>query len=247
MKKIFVFIIVFILILLAGYAWYIGAFNRLPGIIEEGRVILTPLPLRSTEDNPQSYLTKSGVIDFTNRERIKHGLIPLKENEKLNSSAGTKAEDMFLKQYFEHQSPTGEKVSDLANEMDYKFIILGENLAMGNFKNDEDLVKAWMDSPGHRENILNPDYQEIGISVIKGTFEGKSVWMVVQHFALPLSACPQIDESLKSEINSNERAIKKSKSIIEYNNLIRKNRSLINRYNNQVSALNNCLDNYINK
>jgi hypothetical protein len=249
MKKIFVFIVVFISVILLGYILYASVPKEyIVNLVKEAeRIISTPPPLRSDENNPQSYLTKSGVIDFTNKERVKQGLAPLKENEKLNLSAKAKAEDLFLRQYFEHESPTGEKVSDLASEAGYRFIILGENLAMGNFKNDEDLVRAWMNSPGHRENILNPNYQEIGVSVIKGTFEGKSTWMAVQHFALPLDVCPQVEGSLKNQINSNERAIKRAKSIMEYNNLVRQNRLLIDEYNTQVNAYNNCLNNYINK
>jgi uncharacterized protein YkwD len=92
---------------------------------------------------------------------------------------------MFENQYFAHESPTGEKVSDLAKKFGYDFLLIGENLAMGNFSSDEDLVLAWMESPGHRENILNEKYQEIGVAVKKGIFEGKEVWIAVQHFGLP--------------------------------------------------------------
>ena len=83
----------------------------------------------------------------------------------------------------------------------YQFIAVGENLALGNYENDQALVQAWMDSPGHRANILNNRFREIGVAVAQGTFEGRQTWLAVQAFALPLSACPQADDTLKAQIN----------------------------------------------
>jgi len=254
-------------------------FNNLPRIereitdlIEEKKeLIYTPPPLRTEKDNPDSYLTKAGVIQWTNNQRVKYGLPPLKENAFLNASAEEKVKDMFQNQYFAHQSLSGLGVGDLADEFGYQFIAIGENLALGNFKNDEALVQAWMDSQGHKENILNENYQEIGVSVIKGTFEGKTTWLAVQHFGRPLSACPAIDEFLKLKIESlqkqidatedelndlkNEIAAIKPKrgpiynqKIEEYNNLVYQYNALIeelkilvNQYNNQVKTFNECV------
>jgi uncharacterized protein YkwD len=240
-------------------------------IKEKTGSISIPPPLRVDKGSVNSYLTKEGVIDWTNKQRAKEGLASLKENFTLDVTAEKKAEDMLQNQYFAHESPNGAGVSDLANNSGYEFIAIGENLAMGNFENDEVLVQAWMDSPGHRANILNNRYQEIGVSVIKGTFEGKTTWMAVQHFGLPLSACPKIDESLKTEINQaqnqikiienslnilkNEIEIMKPKrgafymqKIEEYNNFVSQHnifvedlKLLINKYNNQVKAFNNCV------
>ena len=70
---------------------------------------------------------------------------------------------------------------------------------MGNFKNDQDLVSAWLNSPGHRANILNTRFTEIGTAVLKGFYEGREVWMAVQEFGLPLSSCPNPDSKVKIE------------------------------------------------
>jgi len=107
-------------------------------------------------------LTVKGVIDNTNKQRALNGDLPvLKENFKLNFSAEKKLQDMFVKQYFEHNSPEGIGVGDLGLQAGYEYIIIGENLALGNFKDDASLVDAWMASPGHRANILNKKYTEI--------------------------------------------------------------------------------------
>jgi len=285
MKKIILF---FILILTIGgflFFWsditdlYLRLSLQLPGI-EKGitdliqeveKQVSTPPPLRATEETPQSYLTKAGVIQWTNLQRENYGLPPLKENERLDLSAAMKVEDMFDKQYFAHDSPSGVKVGDLAEKVGYEFIAIGENLALGNFENDEALLKAWMDSPGHRANILNSQYQEIGVAVLKGAFEGNTTWLAVQHFGLPLSACSQPSTTFKTEIESNENEIKELQNtlqslrieiqnfrpkrgpayiqkveeynnlIVQYNNLVAETQALVSQYNNQVKSFNECV------
>ena len=233
--------------------------------------ISTPPPLRAEKEDLSAYLTRSKVIYWTNFQREEFGLPPLKENIKLNAAAAIKVEDMFQNQYFTHISPSGEGVGDLAKIVKYEFIIIGENLALGNFKDDSTLVQAWMESPGHRENILNPNYQEIGVAVEKGVFEGKTTWMAVQHFGLPLSTCPQPDEALQeeisikeSEINQLEKTLKSlqveirnirpkrgtlynqkieeyNSLVSEYNILIKETEILINEYNTQIKLFNECI------
>lgn len=251
---------------------------RLPGVEKEfidllketQKQISTPPPLRAEKETPESFLTREGVIYWTNIQREKAGLPVLKENTKLNTSAELKVQDMFKNQYFAHNSPAGQGVGDLVEKNGYQYILIGENLALGNFENDEILVQGWMDSPGHRENILNSRYQEIGVAVEKGIFEGKSTWLAVQHFGLPLSACSQPDEITKSKIDSNQTQIEElrntlevllaeiqsirpkhsplyNQKIEEYNNLvsqynaiIEETKTLINEYNNQVKIFNEC-------
>lgn len=237
---------------------------------ESQKRVSTPPPLKSDENAVQSFLTRAGVIKFTNIEREKAGLPLLKENIKLNSSAEVKAKDMNARQYFAHESPTGEGVADLAKNAGYDYIEIGENLALGNFKNDQALIEAWMNSPGHRENILNSQYQEIGVSVIRGTYEGRNTWFAVQHFGFPLSACQQPSQTIKTEINLNQAKIQQMQAnldflkneienmpsrprepynqkveeynnlISQYNNLVVATKSLIKQYNNEIQAFNNC-------
>jgi len=240
-------------------------------IKEIERKILTPPPLRAPEEAPEAFLTREGVIQWTNIQRAEYGLPPLKESAKLDSSAEIKVEDMFENQYFAHSSPSGVGVKELTEMVGYEFIAIGENLALGNFQNDETLVQGWMDSPGHRENILNTQYQEIGVAVIKGLFKGQTTWLAVQHFGLPLSACSQPDETLKTEIEKNQNQIVELQQTLEvlqteiqtmrlkrgpaynqkieqyntivsqYNNLVDETKVLISRYNAQVKSFNDCV------
>ncbi len=237
---------------------------------EVEKQISLPPPLRAEKEYPETFLTKAGVIQWTNRQREQYGLSPLRENSKLDASTQAKVEDMFLNQYFAHESPTGEGVSDLVEKTGYQFIAIGENLALGNFQNDQMLVQGWMESPGHRENILNPHYQEIGVAVVKGTFEGETTWLAVQHFGMPLSACPQPSESLQAQIEANKTKIKELEITLEalmmeiktsrpkrgpeynqkvagYNNLVSQYNALVSetevliyQYNNQVRLFNQC-------
>lgn len=175
----------------------------------------TATPLRKDTDDEGSNLTIKGVIEETNRHRAEANLPPLKESSVLNISAQKKVNDMFKRQYFEHESPTGKGAGDLVEEAGYEFIIVGENLALGNYKNDQVLVQAWMDSPGHRANILKPSYTEIGVAVARGEFEGKTTWLAVQHFAKPISACPAVSENLKSQISTNNSQLDAMKIELE--------------------------------
>lgn len=153
-------------------------------------------------------LSKDNIIQITNDYRTNKGKLSLlKENAKLKLSAEKKLQDMFTNQYFEHVSPTGVDIEKLGADAGYKYVLIGENLAMGNFKDDKSLVDAWMNSIGHRENILNKNYKEIGMAVGKGMFEGKEVWMAVQHFGTPVSVCPLISETIYKEINIKQSEI----------------------------------------
>lgn len=274
-------ILFFVLVLLGAGIWIFWPLFHLkeikisqPEIVEMvEKEILTPPPLKGPEkaEVPETVLTQKEIIKYTNLEREKYGLLPLKENFQLNEMAQAKIADMLKYQYFDHQSPTGKGVGDLANDFKYQFLTIGENLAMGNFENEKELVDGWMASPGHRENILNPNFQEIGVAVEKGIFEGKSVWLAVQHFGLPLSACPQPNENLKLEIEEKQKELKSLENLLlnlkselermrpkrssyyqekvkeynslveEYNNLLAEIQPLINQYNLQVQEFNQCL------
>ena len=210
-------------------------------------------------------LTSDGVVKYANIERIKEGRAELDINEKLNASAKIKLDDMFKEQYFEHTSPEGFTISDLGQEVGYDYILLGENLAMGDFKDDRALVLAWMESPKHRENILNNRYTEIGVAVGQGMYDGKMTWLAVEHFGRPADLCPGIDQNLKTTIDQNKARIdelalelnlsdggagaiflaymKDFSEVREYNKLIEETANEINLYNNQVASFNNCIQN----
>jgi uncharacterized protein YkwD len=155
-------------------------------------------------------LTEEGVIEWTNWQREQHDKNTLSENDALNEIAKTKLNDMFESQYFEHISPqNGESVGDLARKAGYGYAIVGENLALGNYRDDERLVQAWMDSPGHRDNVLHERYVDIGVAIGRGDFQGRQTWLAVQVFGLPLSYCPDIDNSLEEKIVKNQKEIER--------------------------------------
>ncbi len=235
------------------------------------REVITPSPLHGpTNQIATSNLTVAGIITETNMHRLQYGLEPLSSDFALDNAAEMKVDDMFARQYFAHESPTGEGPSDLADAAGYDFLIIGENLALGNYENDTILVQAWMDSPGHRANILNAKFTEIGVAVKKDIYEGNLVWIAVQEFGRPVSDCPSVNESLLAQIDENEQLLKdwaeeldrKRRSlerrpgrspeytremdeynelVDQYNKLLKDTQYLVNEYNNQVADHNLCI------
>ncbi len=152
-------------------------------------------------------LTISGIISATNIERKKVGLSELIKDPQLSKAAEIKLQDMFQKQYFQHVSPSGDSVSDVVRKTGYEYIVVGENLALGVFAGDAQVVAAWMASPGHKKNILDTRYQEIGLAVGQGMYQGREQWLIVQHFAKPLSSCASPNGGLKTTVDSQKAAI----------------------------------------
>lgn len=128
-----------------------------------------------------SDISQQTLIILTNQERDKKGLQSLKENKLLNLAAYEKAKNMFEENYWAHYSPSGQDPWGFISRAGYKFSYAGENLAR-NFYNSEDVVKAWMASPSHRDNIVNSRYQEIGIAVVEGVLANQKTTLVVQMF-----------------------------------------------------------------
>lgn len=147
------------------------------------------------------------VTKYSNEYRLNNKITALFENDKLNLSAKIKAKDILEKQYFEHISPEGLSVENLGMEVGYDFILLGENLAMGDFNNPRELVDTWIESTGHRENILNPSYVETGVAVERGVFNSQEVWVIVVHFGTPKSACSEVSGGLREEIEKEKNKL----------------------------------------
>ena len=236
-----------------------------PRIISDiKKEISAPAPLRIPVKKISAVLTEPGVINWTNAQRKDNGnLPPLKENLILNAAAEAKLKDMFKNQYFEHVSPAGIGPGELVESAGYEYIASGENLVLGNFGGDRDLVQAWMDSPGHRANILNTKYQEIGVAVGKGTFEGHETWLAVQEFGKPTSACPSPDAELKLSIASYENKLdefrskanalkqeiessdpKTKEERMEYNRKVDEYNALVRQINSLIDELKVMIANY---
>ncbi|MBP9817327.1 hypothetical protein KBC75_01035 [Candidatus Shapirobacteria bacterium] len=133
-----------------------------------------------------SEITPQKVFDDTNIEREKQGLPALKYNPALSVSATKKAQDMFRNNYWAHTSPTGTTPWDFFKAENYQYSVAGENLAK-DFYDTDGMMKAWMNSPTHRANIVSGKYLEIGIGVVNGILNGVQTTLVVQHFATPLA------------------------------------------------------------
>ena len=146
-----------------------------------------------------SDISRTVLIELTNKERQSLGVNSLEENALLNKAAQLKAQDIITYDYFSHQSPTGITPWYWFKKAGYNYQIAGENLGIG-FLDSEEIYQAWNDSPSHRANLLNPKYQDIGIAVLKGDFNGNETTLVVQLFGSPTTIEPvKTVESVKAE------------------------------------------------
>jgi hypothetical protein len=136
-----------------------------------------------------SNITPERVVEITNQKRAEEGLSPLTINSQLNEAAQRKAGDMFAFNYWSHISPSGRSPWSFFQEVGYKYLYAGENLAR-DFMDSQAVVEAWMNSSTHRDNLLNKNYQEIGLAVVNGTLNGVETTLVVQLFGTPLASTP---------------------------------------------------------
>jgi len=134
------------------------------------------------------------IIRLTNVERNNVGLKSLTENSSLDTAAGLKAADMFAKNYWAHYAPDGTSPWYFFNLVGYQYSTAGENLAR-DFATSSGVVAAWMASPGHKANILNENFTEIGVAVANGNLLGEDTTLVVQLFGRPvvLSSSPVVN------------------------------------------------------
>ncbi|HUX35833.1 MAG TPA: CAP domain-containing protein, partial [Candidatus Paceibacterota bacterium] len=125
------------------------------------------------------------LVSYANEARVQVlGGDKLATSPTLEEAAKMKAEDMAKNGYFAHTSPAGKTPWYWLDQAGYNFSYAGENLAV-NFVGSEDVQNAWMASPSHKENILNPNFSEIGIATATGTYQGKEAIFVVEFFGTP--------------------------------------------------------------
>lgn len=129
-------------------------------------------------------LTPSNILSMVNQARIAASLPALQMNDRLSASARDKANDMLTNQYFSHNSPTGLSPWYWIKRAGYRYLKSAENLAV-HYDSAEAVQEGWMASPNHRKNILNPEFEDVGIGLAKGAFEGADTTFVVQHFGKP--------------------------------------------------------------
>lgn len=125
---------------------------------------------------------RAEMLAAVNEVRRKAGAPPLKMNRDLQEAAQAHAQDMLARGYFAHESPSGTTVRERARKAGYDWRTIGENIAEGQTSVDE-VMKTWMNSPGHRANILNPPFRELGVGLVIGQArngEYRVIW--VQNF-----------------------------------------------------------------
>ncbi|MCH5438146.1 MULTISPECIES: CAP domain-containing protein [Bacillus cereus group] len=106
------------------------------------------------------------VVELTNAERAKQGLPALKIDTELSKVARIKSEDMQKNNYFDHNSPTYGSPFDMMKKFGISYTSAGENIAQGQ-RTPEEVVQAWMNSAGHRANILNNGFTHIGVGYVE--------------------------------------------------------------------------------
>lgn len=130
-----------------------------PNMIYPGQVLTIP----QINDSVLSY--EKEVIRLVNMVRAQNGLKPLKENWELSRVARYKSQDMADNKYFSHTSPTYGSPFQMMRDFGLSYRSAGENIAYGQ-RTPQEVVNAWMNSSGHRANILNSSYTQIGVGYV---------------------------------------------------------------------------------
>ncbi|GEC89321.1 CAP domain-containing protein [Brevibacillus brevis] len=107
------------------------------------------------------------VADLVNQERAKAGLKPVQMDAALSKVALAKAQDMSANNYFDHNSPTYGSPFDMMKQFGIQYSTAGENIAMGQ-RSPQEVMTQWMNSEGHRQNIMNPAFTKIGVGFTNG-------------------------------------------------------------------------------
>lgn len=141
-----------------------------------------------------SEISPANIIKLVNESREKNTVAPLVENKMLDKIAEDKLEDMIENNYFAHTSPSGVSPWSWYQKEGYDYKYAGENLAI-NFFSAEEQHNAWMNSVTHRKNILNSNFQEIGVAVAAGNINGQNALIAVQEFGTLLTGNIPIDPS----------------------------------------------------
>lgn len=132
----------------------------------------TPAPVEEAPERPTEPQVQSQALDYekrvvalVNEQRRAYGLAPVELSEELCVKARVKSQDMAQNRYFDHNSPTYGSPFDMMRALGVTYRYAGENIAMG-YSTPEAVVNAWMNSEGHRANILNANYRTLGVGYV---------------------------------------------------------------------------------
>ena len=192
--------------------------NYTPYVLKRGAVTIYALVLLifniATADiaalQASASVEAQSLVNLHNQERSEHNLGELKLNSKLTASAQKKAQAMMDKDCWDHYCPDGKSPWDFFDEVGYDYVYAGENLAEG-FSDNDKVFTAWMNSKTHRDNILRPEFDEIGIAIVYGEFQDiENNAVIVVHFGSREiktnveSDLTPIDNSLEEPFNIKE-------------------------------------------
>ena len=128
-----------------------------------------------------SAITQDRLVSLINQARQNNNLPPVSLSKTLNETANFKINDMLSNGYFEHTSPSGVTPWFWFKKAGYNYAYAGENLAI-DFSETNDVFSAWMASPAHRDNILSPNFNEIGLAVKNGPLQNHDATLAVLVF-----------------------------------------------------------------
>jgi uncharacterized protein YkwD len=159
-------------------------------------------PVNTEVDGLSQATMESSITCLVNDERTSHGLQPVAANGDLRQAALSHSTEMVNQGYFEHTSPAGLTFMDRIESTGYmhgaRSWTVGENLVWGSgpLSTPQSLVTAWMNSPPHRENLLRPNFREMGVAAVTGT---------------PVSRLDHLGVTVSSEYGARTFAAKKPK------------------------------------
>jgi uncharacterized protein YkwD len=137
-----------------------------------GITILTPMSasaeMRRLPQTEGTEISAESIVAAMNAERRQRGLGELRLDARLNAAAADRARDMFAKGYFNHVSPDGTQPFVWVKNHHYRYATIGENLADG-YRSARAVVDGWMHSPGHRANVLGTSFEDVGLSIVRGS------------------------------------------------------------------------------
>lgn len=154
-------------------------------------LLLSGVATAFATDDALNEITAENVIRLMNEERAKAALPPLRADVKLTLAADDRMQHMEEEAFWNHESPEGLSPFTWIRERQYDYRTVGENLASG-FETARVLVESWMESPGHRANIMSHAFEDCGISIIEGSTKGPAVGKsIVVMFGKKKDAAPQ--------------------------------------------------------
>lgn len=145
-------------------------------IVTSRRARTVPAPPAQRRTSPAQQtagISREAVLNAMNQERESRGLGPLRLDSRLNAAAADRINDMFDKGYFDHVSPDGTQPFVWVKYRKYSYATVGENLAEG-YRNAGGVVNGWMNSPGHRANLLGRSFEDAGIAIVRGSPSGRT-------------------------------------------------------------------------